>query len=133
MESILILNMKLIQEIKFHLQLSLSESYIYGTATMNDKYYLINIQQAKNQSVILPRDFSDIGEPINALISFSTYDDNNSSNKKISMTAEIQIGQGDLIEVYLNQDDMLLALANDLPVEVIIRMYTTGPINSEGR
>ena len=107
--------MKLIQEIKFHLQLSLSESYIYGTATMNDKYYSINIQQAKNQSIVLPRDFSDIGEPINALISFSIYDDNNSSNKKISMTSEIQIGQGDLIEVYLNQDDMLLALANDLP------------------
>ena len=34
------------------------------------------------------------------------------------MTSEIQIGQGDLIEVYLDQDDMLLALANDLPVEV---------------
>jgi len=124
--------MKLIQEIKFHLQLSLSESYIYGTATLNDKYYSINIQQAKNRSIVLPRDF-DIGEPINALISFSKYDDNNSSNKKISMTSEIQIGQGDLIEVYLDQDDMLLALANDLPVEVTIRMYTTSPINNEGR
>jgi hypothetical protein len=75
--------MKLIQEIKFRLQLSLSESYIYGTATLNDKYYSINIQQAKNQSIVLPRDFSDIGEPINALISFSIYDDNNSSNKLV--------------------------------------------------
>jgi hypothetical protein len=125
--------MKLIQEIKFHLQLSLSESYIYGTATLNDKFYSINIQQAKNRSIVLPRDFSDISEPINALISFSIYDDNNSSNKKISMTSEIQIGQGDLIEVYLDQDDMLLALANDLPVEVTIRMYTASPINNEGR
>jgi hypothetical protein len=125
--------MKLIQEIKFRLQLSLSESYIYGTATLNDKYYSINIQQAKNQSIVLPRDFSDIGEPINALISFSIYDDNNSSNKKISMTSEIQIGQGDLIEVYLDQDDILLALANDLPVEVTIRTYTTSLINNEGR
>jgi hypothetical protein len=125
--------MRLLQEFKFHLQLSLSESYIYGTATLNDKYYSINIQQAKNRSIVLPRDFSDISEPINALISFSTDDDNNSSNKKISMTSEIQIGQGDLIEVYLDQDDMLLAVANDLPVEVTIRMYTTGPINNEGR
>ena len=49
------------------------------------------------------------------------------------MTSEIQVGQGDLIEVYLDQDDMLLSLAKDLPVEVTIRMYTTGPINNEGR
>jgi hypothetical protein len=125
--------MRLVQEFKSHLQLSLSESYIYGTAALNDKHYSINIQQAKNRSIVLPRDFSDISEPINALISFSTDDDNNSSNKKISMTSEIQIGQGDLIEVYLDQDDMLLAVANDLPVEVTIRMYTTGPINNEGR
>ena len=125
--------MRLVQEFKFHLQLSLSESYIYGTTALNDKYYSINIQQAKNRSIVLPRDFSDISEPINALISFSTDDDNNSSTKKISMTSEIQIGQGDLIEVYLDQDDMLLALANDLPVEVTIWMYTTGPINKEGR
>ncbi|MFZ0343741.1 MAG: hypothetical protein WAL24_01165 [Nitrososphaeraceae archaeon] len=125
--------MRLVQEFKFHLQLSLSESYIYGTATMNDKYYSINIQQAKNQFVVLPRDFSGISEPYNALISFSTDDDNNSNNKKISMTSEIQVGQGDLIEVYLDQDNMLLSLARDLPVEVTIRMYTTGPINNEGR
>jgi hypothetical protein len=49
------------------------------------------------------------------------------------MTSEIQVGQGDLIEVYLNQDDMLLSLANDLPVEITIRMYTTSPANNEGR
>jgi hypothetical protein len=125
--------MKLIQEIKFHLQLSLSESYIYGTAVMNDKIYSINIQQANNQFIVLPRDFYDIGEPSNALISFGIREDNKSNNKKISMTSEIQIGQRDLIEVYLDQDDMLLALANDLPVEVTIRMYTTGPINNEGK
>ncbi|MGC2484438.1 MAG: hypothetical protein WA398_11820 [Nitrososphaeraceae archaeon] len=121
------------QEFKLHLQLSLSESYIYGTATMNDKYYSINIQQAKNQFIVLPRDFSDISEPYNALISFSTDDDNNSNNKRISMTSEIQVGQGDLIEVYLDQDDMLLSLAKDLPVEITIRMYTTSPANNEGR
>ncbi|MGC2563171.1 MAG: hypothetical protein WA326_09210 [Nitrososphaeraceae archaeon] len=125
--------MRLLQEFKFHLQLSLSESYIYGTATMNDKYYSINIQQAKNQFVVLPRDFSGISEPYNALISFSTDDDNNSNNKRISMTSEIQVGQGDLIEVYLDQDDMLLSLAKDLPVEITIRMYTTSPANNEGR
>jgi hypothetical protein len=124
--------MRLVQEFKFHLQLSLSESYIYGTAALNDKYYSINIQKAKNRSIVLPRDFSDISEPINALISFGTDDDNNSSNKKISITSEIQIGQGDLIEVYLDQDDMLLSLAKDLPVEITIRMYTTSPANNEG-
>ena len=93
----------------------------------------LTFNRQKTGAIVLPRDFSDISEPINALISFSTDDDNNSSNKKISMTSEIQIGQGDLIEVYLDQVDMLLAVANDLPVEVTIRMYTTGPINNEGR
>jgi hypothetical protein len=108
----------------------LAESYIYGTATMNDKYYSINIQQAKNQFIVLPRDFSNISEPYNALISFST--DDNSSNKKISMTSEIQIGQRDHIKVYLDQDDMLLSLAKDLPLEITIRMYTTSPADNEG-
>jgi hypothetical protein len=124
--------MKVIQEIKFHLQLSLSESYIYGTAIMNDKYYSINIQQAENQLIVIPIDFPYIGEPINALISFSRHEHNN-NNKKIRTTSEIHVGQGDLIEVYLDQDDMLLSLAKDLPDEITIRMYTTSPINNEGR
>jgi hypothetical protein len=131
MESNLIVNMSLIQEIKFHLQLNLSESYIYGKATMDGKHYSINIQQAKNQLIVLPIDFSYIGEPINALISFSKHDHNN--DKKIRMTSEIHIGQGDLIEVYLDQDDMLLSIAKDLPVEITIQMISTYPVNNEGR
>ena len=123
--------MRLVQELRFLLQLSLNESYIYGTATMDDKCYSINIQQAGNQLIVLPQDLSDFGGPANALISFSRQ--KNSNNKEISMTSEIQVGQGDLIEVYLDQDNMLLSLAKDLPVEVTIRMYTTGPINNEGR
>jgi hypothetical protein len=126
--------MKLIQEIKFHLQLSLSEIYIYGTAIMNDKYYSINIQQAENQLIVIPIGFSYIGEPIKGLISFSRHEhNNNNNNKKISMTSEIRVGQGDLIEVYLDQDDILLSLAKDLPHEITIRMYTTSPVNNEGR
>ena len=31
------------RELKFALQLQLSESYIYGTATLNEKDYSINI------------------------------------------------------------------------------------------
>lgn len=123
--------MRLVQELKFLLQLSLNESYIYGTATMDDKGYSINIQQAKNQMIVLPQDFSDIGEPGNALISFSRQ--KNSNNKEIIMTSEIQVGQRDLIEVYLDQDDMLLSLAKDLPVEITIRMYTTSILSNEGR
>lgn len=123
--------MRLVQELKFLLQLSLNESYIYGTATMDDKCYSINIQQAKNQLIVLPQDFSDIGEPSNALISFSRQ--KNTNNKEISMTSEIQVGQRDLIEVYLDQDDMLLSLAKDLPVEITIRMYTTSTLSNEGR
>jgi hypothetical protein len=99
---------------------------------MDGKHYSIDIRQAENQFIVLPRNLSVIGEPYNALISFST-DGNNSSNKKISMTSEIQVGQGDLIEVFLDQDDMLISLAKDLPVEIIMRMYTTSPANNEGR
>jgi len=98
---------------------------------MDDKCYSINIQQAKNQLIVLPQDFSDIGEPGNALISFSRQ--KNTNNKEISMTSEIQVGQRDLIEVYLDQDDMLLSLAKDLPVEITIRMYTTSTLSNEGR
>ena len=50
------------------------------------------------------------------------------------MTSEVQVGQGDLVEVYLDRDDMLLSLANDLPVEISIHMDTTNIVNVyEGR
>jgi hypothetical protein len=49
------------------------------------------------------------------------------------MTSEIQVGQRDLIEVYLDRDDILLSLAKDLPVEITIRMYTTSTLSNEGR
>jgi hypothetical protein len=42
--------------------------------------------------------------------------------KKISIPSEVQVGQGDLIEVYLDQDDLLLSLANNLPLEITISM-----------
>jgi hypothetical protein len=118
------------QEIKFALHLNLSESYIYGTATIDGKDYPINIQQAAKQMIVLPPDFSYIGEIDKALISFS----NDNNGKKISMTSEIQAGRGDLIEVYLDRNDMLLSLANDLPVEISIHMDTTNIVNVyEGR
>jgi hypothetical protein len=98
---------------------------------MDDKCYSINIQQAKNQLIVLPQDFSDTGDPGNALISFSRQ--KNTHNKEISMTSEIQVGQRDLIEVYLDKDDILLSLAKDLPVEITIRMYTTSTLSNEGR
>ena len=100
--------MRLTQEMKFSLQLCLSESYIHGIATIDSKHYSINIQHAANQLTVLSRDFSYIGEPYKVLISFSRHEDN---NKKIRMTSEIQAGQGDLIKAYLVQDNMLLSLA----------------------
>ena len=48
--------MALKQEIRFVLDLSLAESYIYGQATMYDKSYSINIQQASQQLLVLPKD-----------------------------------------------------------------------------
>ena len=63
--------------------------------------------------IVLPPDFSYIGEIDKALISFS----NDDNNKKISMTSEIQVGQGDLIEEY--PDDILL-YAIELPAEITL-------------
>jgi hypothetical protein len=48
------------QEIRFVLNLSLAESYIYGTAIMSRKSYLINIQQAADKLVVIPADFFNI-------------------------------------------------------------------------
>jgi hypothetical protein len=121
-------SMETTRELKFALQLQLSESYIYGTATLDEKDYSINIQQAANQLVVLPEDFSYIGEIDKGLISFSRENDNN--NKRISIASEIQVGQGDLIEVYLDQDNILLSIANDLPIEINILVNATSIINT---
>ena len=68
--------------------------------------------------IVLPPDFSYIGELDKALISFGRDNDNN--DKKISVPSKIHVGQGDLIEIYLDQDDVLLSLANNLPIEITI-------------
>jgi hypothetical protein len=70
--------------------------------------------------IVLPPDFSHIGELDKALISFSRDNDNN--DKKIIVPSEIRVRHGDLIEVYLDQADMLLSLANNLPTEITIDM-----------
>ena len=110
------------QESKFVLNLSVAESYIYGTAITSDNSYSINIQQANNNLVVLPSDFVDIKESTEALVSFNLPVDsnNNDNNKKISISSQVKVGQGDLIEVYVNQDDILLTLANNLPVEMTL-------------
>lgn len=76
---------------------------------------MINIQQAANQLIVLPQGFY-IREPNKALVSFGKNGDNN--NKKVSTALEIQKGQGDLIEEYL--DDILL-YANKLPAEITLK------------
>ena len=110
------------QESKFVLNLSVAESYIYGTAITSDNSYSINIQQPNNNLVVLPSDFLDIKESTEALVSFDLPVDsnNNDNNKKISISSQVKVGQGDLIEVYVNQDDILLTLANNLPVEMTL-------------
>lgn len=111
--------MTLKQEIGFVLDLSLAESYIYGTATMHDKSYSINIQQATQQLVVLPTDFFYIEPSSQALVYFGGSMDNN--NNKIIITSEIKVGQGELIEVYFNQDNILLAVANNLPMRMTLQ------------
>ena len=108
--------MALEQNSKFMLNLELGESYIYGTASTSDNSYSINIQQASNTLVVLPSDF--IKESREALVCFGLYGD--SDKNKIFVRSEVKIGRGDLIEVYLSQDDVLLTLSNHLPVEMIL-------------
>ena len=78
--------------------------------------------------VVLTQDFSLIGEIDEGLISFSRENDNN--NKRISVASEIQVGQGYLIEVYRDQDNILLSIANDLPIEINILVNATSIINT---
>jgi hypothetical protein len=75
---------------------------------------MINIQLAAYRLIVLPQDFY-IREPNKALVSFGKNGDNN--NKKVSTALEIQKGQGNLIEEYL--DDIILC-ANELPAEITL-------------
>jgi len=110
--------MALEQDSKFILNLELGESYIYGTAFTSDNTYSINIQQASNTLVVLPSDFINIGESREALVCFGLSGD--SDKNKIFVRSEVKIGRGDLIEVFLSQDDVLLTLSNHLPVEMTL-------------
>jgi hypothetical protein len=49
------------------------------------------------------------------------------------MTSKVQVGQGDLIEVYLDQGELVRSLAKDFPAEITIQMNTTKPANNEDR
>lgn len=112
--------MALKQESKFLLNLELGESYIYGTAFTSDNSYSINIQQASNNLIVLPSDFTDITDLSEALVSFGLSGHSNTS--KIFVRSEVKVGQGDLIEVYISQDDVLLNLSNQLPVEMTLHL-----------
>ena len=110
--------MALEQDTKFILNLELGESCIYGTAFTCDNSYPINIQQASNNLVVLPSDFINIKESREALVCFRLSGD--SDKNKIFPSSEVKIGPGDLIEVYMSQDDVLLTLSNHLQVEMTL-------------
>ena len=59
-----------------------------------------------------------ISESHEALVCFGLSGD--SDKNKIFVRSEVKIGRGDLIEVYLSQDDVLLTLSNHLPVEMTL-------------
>jgi hypothetical protein len=108
----------MVQEIRFTLQLNLGESYIHGTAGITDGVsYSINIQQANDQSIILPRDFSNIEEFNQAAISFTRH-----AGDTIALISRLEIEQGDIIQVYINDDDVLLAVAKDPPIDMILQL-----------
>jgi len=112
--------MALEQKSKFVLNLELGESYIYGTAFTSDNSYSINIQQANNNLIVLPSDFTNIKESREALVSFGLSGDNDTN--KIFVRSEVKVGRGDLIEVYLSQDTDVFILSNHLPVEMTLHI-----------
>ena len=103
---------------KFVLNLELGESYIYGTAFTPDNSYSINIQQASNNLIVLPSDFTNIYESREALVSFVL--SGHSDTNQIFTRSKVKVGRGDLIEVYMSQDTDLLILSNHLPVEMTL-------------
>jgi hypothetical protein len=115
--------MALEQKLRFVLDLSLAESYIYGTATIitSNNSYSINIQQATQQLIVLPTDIFYNGPPDRALISFGRLSDKSKNSNNTSIISEIKLGQADLMEVYLNEDDIILDLANNLPMEMTLQ------------
>ena len=112
--------MALEQESKFELNLELGESYIYGTAFMSDNSYSINIQQASNNLIVLPSDFTNIKESREALVSFGL--SGHGDTDKVFVRSEVKVGRGDLIEVYMSQDTDLYILSNQLPVEMTLHI-----------
>jgi len=112
--------MALQQESKFELNLELGESYIYGTAFTSDDSYSINIQQASNNLIVLPSDFADITESHEALVCFRL--SRHSGTNEILVRSEVEVGPGDLIEVYLSQDTDLFTLSNHLTVEMTLHI-----------
>ena len=100
--------MALEQESKFVLNLELGESYIYGTAFTYDNSYSINIQQASNNLIVLPSDFTNIKESREALVSFGL--SGHSDTNKIFVRSEVKVGRGDLIEVYMNNKLLIVSL-----------------------
>jgi hypothetical protein len=91
----------------------LAESYIYGTAMSSGKLYKINIQSG-HTSILVPNDFEIyVGS---ALIYFNT-----ETKNRFTIKSNAEKGKGDLIEIYVNNDNLLLKLAKDLPVVMTIK------------
>ena len=118
MSSILVIALE--QESKFILNLELGESYICGTAFTPDNSYPINIQQASNNLIVLPSDFTNIKESREALVTFELSGHNDKN--KILVRSEVKVGRGDLIEVYVSQETDLFTLSNHLPVEMTLQI-----------
>jgi hypothetical protein len=87
---------------------------------MYDKTYSINIQQATKQLLAPPKDSFNIEPSSRASILFGCAIDNHSN--EIIVTSGIKVGKGNLTEVYLSQDNVILALTHELLVEMTLQV-----------
>jgi hypothetical protein len=87
---------------------------------MYDKTYSINIQQAAKQLLAPPKDFFYIEPSSRASVFFGCSKDNHTN--EIIVTSGIKVGQGNLTEVYLSQDNVILALTHELLVEMTLQV-----------
>ena len=87
---------------------------------MYDKTYSINIQQAAKQLLAPPKDSFYIEPSSRASVLFGCSIANHSN--EIIVTSGIKVGQGNLTEVYLSQDNVILPLTHQLLVEMTLQV-----------
>ena len=94
------------------LEVTLGNGYIYGRASNNQKSYKINIQEALESHMVLPKELQIRSKEESILFETET-------GYNISLQLSIKEVETDMILVYADID-ALMKLAKNLPIRMII-------------